>query len=69
MLAKKRTENLKILCPFPFVLDFTALSQINVPMPFFVCAVRKHDEKIRKKEHDRGVMFLAENGKLNCEGL
>ena len=30
MLAKKRTENLKILCPFPFVLDFTALSQINV---------------------------------------
>ena len=30
MLAKERTENLKILCPFPFVLDFTALSQINL---------------------------------------
>ena len=38
MLAKKRTENLKILCPFPFVLDFTALSQINVEGFFVIFA-------------------------------
>ena len=38
MLAKKRTENLKILCPFLFVLDFTALSQINVEGFFVIFA-------------------------------
>ena len=52
VLAKKRTENLKILCPFPFVLDFTALSQVPFRVSFsyswtekIVCKGMQFDEK------------------------
>ena len=56
MLAKKRTENLKILCPFPFVLDFTALSQINVRGLF--CYLRSFFS----------VKNSARNGKICLQG-